>query len=124
MNLFLDSSKGDMTVGIEDELAIRVIEVIDVPKGSFVLDPYADLRISAYLVPKLAENIRLAISELIEQHRQDVMDRLRLHTWPLWAENALNAEITKDTLLEALKKLSILCTNAMEFDSDIIVLGD
>jgi hypothetical protein len=124
MNWLLDSSPNDITVGIEDELAIRVIEAIDLPKGSFVLDPYADSRIPAYRVSKLVENIQHAISKLIEQHRHDIMEKLRLPKWPLWAENTLNAEITKDPLLGVLTQLNALGAKAMEFDSDIIVYGD
>jgi hypothetical protein len=124
MNWLLDSSQNDITVGIADELAIHLIETIDLPKGSFMLDPYADSRIPAYRVPKLVENIQQAISKLIEQHRHAIMEKLRLPKWPLWAENTLNAEITKDPLLGALMQLNALGAKAIEFDSDIIIYGD
>lgn len=124
MNWLLDSSKSDITVGVKDELAINVIEMIDVPRGSFMLDPYTDSRIPAYCVSNLIKNIQIALSERIELHRSDLMRKLHLSQWPLWAENMLQAEEAKDSLLGALEKLNTLCTKAMELDCDIIVFGD
>jgi len=124
MNWLLDFPQGDIKVGLKDELAISVMDVLDIPQGSFVFDPYADSRISAHRVSRLAENIRHAISELTEQRRRKIMKRLHLPEWPSWAQTVLDDETAKDPLLEVLEKLSRLCTKAMELDCGIIVLGD
>jgi|LAHQ01.1.fsa_nt_gb hypothetical protein len=124
MNWLLGDRKCDLKVGIKDDLAIPLMEMLDVPKGSFVFDPYADSRIPAHRVVRLAENIRSAITELMERHRRNIMVRLRLPRWPLWAENVLRVETAKDPLLGVLEKLRMLCTKAIELNCDIVVLGD
>lgn len=106
------------------ELVARLIAAIDVPRGTFGIDPYGDYRLCYQRIPELLDNLERAIVQCHDRHRQEVIAKLKLAQWEDWAMKALAAVEQKDSLLPLLRQIKDLCAKAFSQQQDILIIGD
>lgn len=111
-------------VPVADALAHPLGDALDVPRGFLPLDPHRDTRILPERVSGVRERLRSAAEERREEHRREVLRRLRLERWEPWAEGALRSARERDPLLSLLEELEALCAHAAAAGRGVLVLGD
>ena len=119
-----DSKAGERRyVAVPDELVEAFLATLDVPFGSFALDPYRDYTFQPSQVATALARAEQAIDEMRSAHREAALKKLRLREWQPWAEGLLGSLESEDPLLGVLQAFRKLCELSLHSNRPMEMYG-